>query len=173
MSAAGNEPLVFDTSAVLNFGHRGGLRELLVLLRQERRLLVTPQVVAEIRDPQQAVFYRELLTTLFETVPVPDVPGLVWETALDDGEKSILALSYSHCPHYTAVVDEILGRAEARRLGVPITGTLGLLKHAVERTWLTKDAALAAIHRMRQGGFRTPRPGANDTLAEFLRRLAP
>ena len=41
-------PLVFDASALFNFGHRGNLSQLLVHLRESHTLIVTSSVVAEI-----------------------------------------------------------------------------------------------------------------------------
>lgn len=172
MSLVGSGPLVFDTSAVLNFGHRGDLRAVLERFRAERPLVITAQVRAEVRDPQHAEFYAELFASCFQEESIPDVPGLTWEIALDDGERSVLALCAAKGPPWIPVIDEKLGAAEARRLHLPVVGTLGLLREAVVQSWLSEDSALAAIARMRQKGFRVPKLGANDSLEEYLQRLS-
>lgn len=48
------------------------------------------------------------------------------EPAVDAGEREVISLAISG--GFTAVIDDWLGRMRARRLGVPLTGTVGLLE---------------------------------------------
>lgn len=48
------------------------------------------------------------------------------EPAVDAGEREVISLAISE--GFTAVIDDRLGRMRARRLGVPLTGTVGVLE---------------------------------------------
>ena len=82
------------------------------------------------------------------------------------GEISVMALAKEL--QATAVLDERAARAEAVKLGLKITGTLGLLNDARQRNWLTDDACLEKTRLLQSKGFRIPKPGANQTFAEYL-----
>ena len=82
------------------------------------------------------------------------------------GEISVMALAKEL--QATAVLDERAARAEAVKLGLKITGTLGLLNDARQRSWLTDDACLEKTRLLQSNGFRIPKPGANQTFAEYI-----
>jgi predicted nucleic acid-binding protein len=88
---------------------------------------------------------------------------------LDAGELRVLLLADER--KATAIIDERLGRAEARQLGVKVMGTVGLLEYARKNNWLTDDDCLAVVLRLRANKFSIPKPGANDTFAEYVARL--
>jgi hypothetical protein len=52
------DALIFDTPAVLNFGHRGELAHMLKRLAERHRLLTTPGVMDELTDPDRHAFYQ-------------------------------------------------------------------------------------------------------------------
>ena len=62
---------------------------------------------------------------------------------LDQGEAEVLALA-EECGARLVVMDERKGRRFARRLGVPLTGTLGVLLLAKERGLVPSLAPLLA-----------------------------
>lgn len=62
---------------------------------------------------------------------------------LDQGEAEVLALA-EECGARLVVMDERKGRRFARRLGVPLTGTLGVLLLGKERGLVPSLAPLLA-----------------------------
>ena len=46
--------------------------------------------------------------------------------------------------------------------------SVSLLNDARERSWLTEDACLEKTRLLQSTGFRIPKPGANQTFAEYL-----
>ena len=93
-----------------------------------------------------------------EVLPVKasDDPSL-W--ALDDGEKSAIALALSLNADLI-LIDERRGAVAALRKGFEVTGTLGVLDLAAERGLVDLAAALA---RLRNTNFRC-RPALFDAL---------
>lgn len=70
---------------------------------------------------------------------------------LDRGEAEVIALA-QELEADLVIIDERLGRRHARRLGLPLTGTLGVLLKAKAAGLIPSVAPL--VHRMRTGGFR-------------------
>lgn len=63
--------------------------------------------------------------------PAPDTLNGI-DSRLDPGERSALALAKELAADLV-LIDEAEGRREAARLGIPMTGTLGVLRLAAER----------------------------------------
>ncbi len=168
------DALVFDTSAILNFGHRDDLQPLLARFGALHRLFTTPEVVAELTDPARKPFYDSLLRTHFTVCAARSV-ALDLATmarlavAIDPGEISVIALA--HEMKAIAVIDERLARRKAATLGVRLTGTIGLLHDALQKGWHTDAESLAKIHLLTASGFRIRRPGANETFTEYFASL--
>lgn len=167
-----DSPLVCDASVVLNLGHRGELSGLVAELMEERVLTVTPEVVREVSldDP---VFYRQFLKEGFKEHEKPltameRIPLRVRE-ALDSGELSVLAVCLEE--GWTACIDEVLARKVAREMEIPLTGTLGLLGHALDQKWLTDAQCLEAVVRLRRNGFYCPKVLPNDDFLDYLSRM--
>ena len=165
------DPYVFDTSAVLNFGQRGHLQPLLTRFGRIYQLLITPDVVGELTDPHHKPFNDAFVPAHF-TIQSPrttafDLATLTrFAVMFGPGEISVMALAREL--QATAVLDERAARAEAVKLGLKITGTLGLLNDARQRSWLTDDACLEKTRLLQSNGFRIPKPSANQTFAEYL-----
>ncbi len=77
--------------------------------------------------------------------PVPSVLN-----ALDDGERDALALALELAADIV-LVDDLQARNAARRMGLPIAGTLGILSLAAEGGKLNFDTA---VQRLLEIGFR-------------------
>lgn len=75
-------------------------------------------------------------------------------TGLGAGEAACIALAYSR--HYRFVTDDRLARRAARRLGVPITGTLGLLTALVDEQVLSRTEGDEILRQMLEQGYRCP-----------------
>ena len=167
-----DSPLVCDASVVLNLGHRGELGELVAELRNERVLTVTPEVVREISLDDPA-YYRAFLSGHFKTHAKPllameRIPEEA-RNRLDPGELSVLAVCLEE--GWTACIDETLARKVALELDIPLTGTLGLLGHALDQKWMTDASCLAAVRRMKHNGFYCPKIPVNDEFLDYLTRM--
>jgi predicted nucleic acid-binding protein len=73
---------------------------------------------------------------------------------LGQGERSCLAVAHLRGGVFAS--DDADARAAARRLGVPVTGTLGILALAVHRDLVTLAQANAVLANMVAAGYRSP-----------------
>ena len=63
---------------------------------------------------------------------------------LDAGEIAAIALAANH-PDALLLMDEAAGRSEAARRGIPVTGTLGILRDAASAGLVDLPSALAKL----------------------------
>jgi predicted nucleic acid-binding protein len=90
---------------------------------------------------------------------------------LDPGERAAIALAQAHRSNALLLMDDWKGRREANRLGIPTTGTLGVLRDAAAQGLVSLPAALI---RLRQTSFRAPRDLMDALLvADEKRRASP
>jgi predicted nucleic acid-binding protein len=168
------ETLIFDTAAVMNFGHRGQLAYLLKKLSERFTLLTTPGVVAELTDPNRQAFYKALIAESFK-VQAPTSAAFDLSTlarlarTIDPGEISVLAVAKEL--KATAVLDDRAARRQAVELKIQITGTLGLMAYAVKSNWTTEAECLEKIHHLCDASFAIPRPLPKQTLADYLKSV--
>lgn len=113
--------VVADTSAISNLltiGHEWILRDLFGIV------IVPPAVASELR-----VWHPDL--PAFISIQSPENPGVTPEFSqvLDRGETEAISLALEIHANLL-LIDERKGRAEARRLGLKITGLLGVLLEA-------------------------------------------
>ncbi len=94
--------------------------------------------------------------------PEPTAQRLL-ESTLDPGEASAIALSLQ-IEDPLLVIDDLKGRKEAKRLGLKITGTLGVLYKAKEIGVIPELAPL--LDKVVESGFRI----APDIIDELRRR---
>lgn len=85
-------------------------------------------------------------------------------TDLDRGEAEVLALA-QELPVDLVILDERLARRHARHLGLPLTGTLGVLLRAKQAQYI--PALRPLIAAIREGGI-----WLSDTLVAEALRLA-
>jgi predicted nucleic acid-binding protein len=165
------DSLVFDTSALLNFGHRGELTPLLKKLSCEYTLFTTPGAQAELTDPKRKEFYSVFLKDYFivqaaSAVPF-DLPALSrLARTIDLGEISVMTLAKEL--KGIAVLDEKAARREAKILDLRFIGTLGLLHQGAQRKWMSDPECLAAIIRLCDAKFAIPRPSLGQTFAQYF-----
>lgn len=168
------DSLVFDTSALLNFGHRGELTPLLKKLAREFKLFTTPEAQAELTDPDRKQFYSAFLDEHFavqaaSTVPF-DLPTLARLTrTIDLGEISVITLALEL--KGIAVLDERAARREAKTLDLRFVGTLGLLHQGAQRKWLSDAECLARVIKLCDSKFAIPRPTPSQTFAAYFATL--
>jgi predicted nucleic acid-binding protein len=168
------ETLIFDTSALFNFGHRGELEFLLKKMAAHARLLTTQAVCDECVDPNRKEFYTTLVKTHFAvqsagSVAIPDDAFRRISAVLGAGEISVLLLAAEL--KATAILDEKVARREAAALGIKVIGTLGLIADCLTRNWLTEGECLRRIVKMHAAGFRIRKPHANETIVEYFREI--
>jgi predicted nucleic acid-binding protein len=128
------------------------------------RIVVPTAVQAEVFAGGAAgIGIRELREAgWLEVMPLQD-PGRADLIAdLERGEAEVLALAQEQ-PADLVIIDERLARRHAKRLGMRLTGTLGVLLKAKELGMLEAIAPL--IDQLRQGGIRL----GDDVVAEVLR----
>jgi predicted nucleic acid-binding protein len=113
---------------------------LLVLARLDRldllgdavSIVLTMAVLAEVRDKHDDA--SERVNLLVERTPAPVnvvIPGTIdIAHSLGAGERSVLAWALGAGADAICVLDDAAARAEARRLGLAVTGTLGLVIRA-------------------------------------------
>ncbi len=102
------------------------------LLRDPANIVLTRAVLDEIHDKQDAA------TTCVDALargvapPVDPAPSdrVDLSRSLGPGERSVLTWAISAGPEALCVLDDAATRTEARRLGVAVTGTLGLVLRA-------------------------------------------
>lgn len=168
------DSLVFDTSALLNFGHRGELTPLLKKLAGEFHLLTTPGAQAELTDPQRRVFYAEFLRGHFKVQSPSQTPFDLATLArlhrtIDAGEISVMTLAREI--NGQAIMDEKKARREADVLDLRYMGTVGLLHQGLQRKWLTEAECLARVVKMCDAGFSIGRPRPGQSFADFFAAL--
>jgi predicted nucleic acid-binding protein len=168
------EKLVFDTSAVLNFGKRGELEFLLERLAEGHVLLTTREVEREIADPENLKYYRGLLKRRFrvqelKTAKIELARFRQLAGVLGSGELSVLVLASEL--RATVVLDDKTARKEAVALKLKVTGTLGILAIGTKRKWCNDGQCIEAVRRLQTNGFRVRRPGANETFAAYFAGL--
>ena len=168
------DSLVFDTSAILNFGHRGELTALLKKLSGEYELFTTHGAQAELTDPARKKFYDAFVRDHFKvrtaSTPVFDFKTLArLASTIDSGEISVMALARELKGY--AVLDDRAARREARLLDLRLYGTLGLLHLSLQKKWLTEAECLARVGKLCDSKFAIPRPAAGQSFTDYLRKI--
>jgi predicted nucleic acid-binding protein len=128
------------------------------LMRQlYREVLIPPTVRAEIMTGGM----RRVGVAEFEaapwirTMPLQDPRRADLLSDLDRGEAEVLAMA-QELHARLVILDERLARRHARRLGLPMTGTLGVLLRAKEQKLIAAVGPL--IETIRRGGIRLGEP---------------
>ncbi len=120
---ANNTPLV----ALWVLGRLGLLRELY------DEVLIPQAVYEEFLATERALRQTALENTPWiKSVPLANPQRARVYIGLDQGEAEVLALAEERAARLV-IIDELKGRRYAQRLGLPLTGTLGLLLLAKER----------------------------------------
>jgi len=166
--------LVFDTSAILNFGKRGDLDFLLEKLAADCTLLLPPEVERELLDPDNRDFYATFLKRRFTVQAVQNIKLGREELAqlsavLGSGEINVILLADEL--EATAVLDDVLARKAALKMKIKVVGTLGILSDAIKNKWCTDDQCIEIVGRLHANGFRIRKPGANESFAEYFASL--
>lgn len=154
--------IIFDTNVLSNFARAGQLE----LLREmyPDNACCTGFVVSEIlRGLRQGHQDLEPLSASIAngwprqedlTTPAERQLYAAISVSLGDGESSSLALAAHR--GYVFACDDRLARNEAARLGVKLTGTVGILIKAVRGKTIDLKEANAILRKMVKAGFYAP-----------------
>jgi len=127
------------------------------------RILVPPQVLCELNDAQAPAAVRAWLSAppawLEVKRPTRTDPSL----HVHEGEAAAIALAFE-VKADRLLIDEQDGRAAARQLGIPVAGTLAVLKDAASAGLL--DLA-ASLKRLQQTNFRASATLYREILAAY------
>lgn len=137
------------------------------LLRLDSTGIIIPRRVHDEvtdRSPPDAAAESMRTVPWIEVVEVGRAPAAVRAHRLDRGEEEVLTWALAH-PGTLAVLDDRRGRRAAMILGVPFTGTLGLVLDAKRRGAI--DAARPVIEDiLRRTGWRLSPSLVEAALAE-------
>lgn len=148
---------VMDTSVLVNCSNGSVLAVIFRL--PNRTFIIPPAVVTEFSLGDLGSVQEALAAGRATILNESEVPGALYLKLLDDwglGEGETECIAYASHTSVHISSDDGLARRRATELLGPdrVSGTLRLLKEAVEETLLTKDDAFAAYQRMRAaGGF--------------------
>jgi predicted nucleic acid-binding protein len=144
-----SSPPVVNASPLIYLSHVG----LIDLLRIEGSIVHVPRTVSEeiLRRGPEDPTALALKTTewLQEVDPVPPSSKvLFWRLGL--GETSVLSWALAH-PGSIAIIDDLAARRCSEVLGIPFTGTLGVVLRAKQKGVL--PAARPAIEKLLAAGM--------------------
>ncbi|MBU2444065.1 MAG: hypothetical protein KJ666_00640 [Bacteroidetes bacterium] len=168
-----HNPLIFDTSALYNFGHRGQLNDLLKILSERFTLIISTEVFYETRSEPNRSFYDEIIKTYFK-IEVLDLPNKYLEmfkdisARLDKGETEVLGLSLQL--KGTAIIDERAARKLADKYELNCNGTLGLLKYFYDEKIIDDKRAVNIIDKIKGKGFHLPEFNT-DSFNDFIKKI--
>jgi predicted nucleic acid-binding protein len=119
------------------------------LLQQLYSEVLIPQAVAdELTRARAPSAVREWISALPPWVRVATVTAeqIAFVTeALDEGERAAIAIA-ENIRADLLLIDDSVGRAEARRRRIRVTGTLGVLRAAAERGLVNVPDLLTRLH---------------------------
>ncbi|MDP2209750.1 MAG: hypothetical protein Q8K98_13410 [Bacteroidota bacterium] len=168
-------PLIFDASAIFNFGHRGELVNILEKLKQQFKLLTTYEVYKQCLIKLEYIDYYQNIIKNYFKIGSGKPPENMVDTLkkitkkLGNADVSILILALD--TKGTVVIDEKASRKEAKNLGLKIIGTLGLIHYSVEKGWISETESMEKLNKLRNRGFRIPDPIGMKSMSEYLKRL--
>ena len=146
-----------DTSVLVNCSNGSVLAVIFQL--QNRTFIIPPAVVTEFASGDLLSVQRALAAGRAAILNESEVPGALYLKLLDDwglGEGETECIAYaSQTGAYISSDDGLARRRASELLGLDrVSGTLRLLREAVEEALLTKDDAFAAYEQMlAAGGF--------------------
>ncbi|MDR0940777.1 MAG: DUF3368 domain-containing protein [Bacteroidales bacterium] len=144
--------IITDTSCLIALSNTEALE---VLHKLYKRVVVSKEIVEEFGKP---------LPIWFEILEVANKNyQRILENVLDKGEASAIALAFE-LNNVVLILDDLKARKEAQKLGLKITGTLGVLFSAKEKNVI--PSLKSYLEKLQQTDFRI----AENIIAELLQR---
>ena len=154
--------VIVDTTPLISLSL---IRQLHLLQVLYGEVLIPPAVKAEVLAGGSRAGAVELRTaTYIRTVSLKDPQRATLLSDLDRGEAEVIALGLEQQADLL-IIDEQLGRRHAQRLGLPLTGILGVLLKAKQLGHLPEVKPL--ILQLHQNGIRL-----GEALIERVLKLA-
>jgi predicted nucleic acid-binding protein len=155
--------IIFDTSPLSALAEIGELDLILALYDS----IVIPATVhrecTHSHTPPHLAVWLTGFAARISIVPDP-VPLLAEATELDPGEAAAISLAWLHRDKSLLIIDDNDGRKLCKALGLPVTGTAGLLFAAARRGVVDFEDA---FQRLQATSFRL-RPAIIDELRQRL-----
>jgi len=167
-------PLIFDASVLFNFGHRGGLQDIVQGLKNHFRLIITESVRKESSGESNRAFYEKFISDYFEIytgMPLRKYEKeiTVLTQTLGSGEIEVIVTAMEL--NGTAVIDEKLARREAINLNIEISGTLGIIKYALDNSWVDNARAVKIVDTIKEKGAYIPVRKREQTFDEYFLKI--
>jgi predicted nucleic acid-binding protein len=151
--------LLLDTTVLSNFALVGQLSLLGSILKCKG---IQPLITSQVREEFQQGVKRKLFETDVDTNWMKTIGLSEEEVAtarklqgvLGVGEASCLAIALER--GLPIATDDMKARDIARRLGVPVTGTLGILGWAVKIGLISLEEGDSVLRSMRRQGYFSP-----------------
>jgi predicted nucleic acid-binding protein len=150
-----DRPILLDNTVLSNFAAVGQV-ELIFRLWPDRAI-TTPETLSEY---QFAVQIELLPAHAWANLPVADLSpeeikvAEAFSSRLGLGERTCLAVAQIREGLFAS--DDADARAAAKRLGIPVTGTLGVLAVTVRCGLISLDKANSILDDMIAVGYRSP-----------------
>jgi len=139
-----NTIVITDTSCLIALTN---IKTLHLLPELYKHVVITKEVCAEFIEPlPQWIEVKEVANKKYQQL---------LENTLDIGEASAIALAIE-LKNVLLVIDELKGRKEAERLGIKITGTLGILFRMKQKGLI--PALKPYIDKLQETDFRISPP---------------
>jgi predicted nucleic acid-binding protein len=132
--------VITDTSCLIVLSK---LNMLNILNQLYSTIIITEEIAEEFGEPlPDWIQIKQVLNKKYQ---------LLLEATLDRGESSAIALAID-LPDSLLIIDDLKGRKEALRLGLKITGTLGILYKAGQQGFI--EELKPVVDKLEEQGFR-------------------
>ena len=156
---------LLDTTLLSNFAHAG--RPDLLRLVLGETAVTTPTVLAELRRGEAAGFVPVADWAWLPVVtlsPAEEALAADYLAIVDAGEAECMAVAVGR--NGRILSDDLAARRLAQALGVPFSGTIGVLLRLILHHDVPVAAADEFLARMRQAGYRAPAASLRQFLEE-------
>lgn len=145
---------IFDTSAVIYLMEKWHLVDELVEFSRNHQLLIPERVRQEFVTGDINELDRLLLAKLFLPVPVELEESLVPYFNFDSTDGAIWVISHAmHTANSCCVIDEEFGRNICKFLGVPCTGSIGIILQLISSGIIPKADSSKLKAKIRSSSF--------------------
>ena len=158
--------IVSDTGPIIGLAKIG---KLTLLEKCADEILIPPMVYKELfgKIGPESEEIDKALNSFIKTVSLPQTEGQIRNaiSGLDEGEKQAITLAYARIDNVVLLIDDRAGREVAEKLGIPITGLIGLILRLKEKGFVQNIGAI--VEELRRKGY-----WLSDDVVEMVKRLS-
>lgn len=158
--------LVSDTGPIIGLAKIG---KLTLLEKCADEIFIPPMVYKELfgKIGPESEEIDKALNSFIKTVSLPQTEGQIRNaiSGLDEGEKQAITLAYTRIDNVVLLIDDRAGREVAEKLGIPITGLIGLILRLKEKGFVQNIGAI--VEELRRKGY-----WLSDDVVEMVKRLS-